>query len=232
MLHPILRSFIPIVSFLGKSLGKSYEVFVTDFTDPSHPIIAIENGQLSGRKVGSLMRDETLRLFREQAPGDGDPDFLLRRDAVGPNGRRYVSSTKLIRNEEDEPIGALIINFDMEPIIQMLDLLQGMGPESTRLQSIDVNSIIFAGEVHPDRVVSLQSLYTHVMNQIDQDEPDKTKLRQLTINALYREGAFDLKGAVPFYAEKLNISEPSVYRYLQRSKEQFGKNVKQRGERR
>ncbi len=80
--------------------------------------------------------------------------------------------------------------------------------------------------------MSLQSLYTHVVNQVDQNEPDKTKLRQTMINALYREGAFDLKGAVPFYAEKLNISEPSVYRYLQRSKEQFGKNVKRRGEHR
>ena len=232
MTHPLLESYIPIVSFLGKSLGKSYEVFLTDFTDPSHPIIAIENGHLSGRAVGSLMRDETLQLFEQKPNDDEDPDFLIRRDAVGPNGRRYVSSTKLLRDENEKPIGALLINFDMEPIIQMLDLLHGLGPESERMQSIDINSVIFAGEVHPDRVVSLQSLYTHVVNQVDQNEPDKTKLRQTMINALYREGAFDLKGAVPFYAEKLNISEPSVYRYLQRSKEQFGKNVKRRGEHR
>lgn len=232
MAHEILEKYLPVISFLGKSLGNSYEVFLTDFTDPAHPIIAIENGQLSGRSVGSLMRDETLQLLQQKPEDDGDPDMLIRRDAVGPNGRRYVSSTKLIRDNKGRPIGALIINFNMEPIIQMLDLLQELGPESARLQSIDVNSIIFAGEVHPDRVVSLQSLYTHVMNQVDQDESDKTKLRQMTINALYKEGAFDLKGAVPFYAEKLKISEPSVYRYLQRSKEQFGKNVKRRGDRR
>ncbi len=227
MYHPVLESYIPMVRFLGKSLGKSYEVFITDFTDPAQPIIAIENGYLSGRSVGSLMRDETLKLFEKQTDSE-DPDFLVRQDAVGPNGRRYISSSRLIRDEDDNPIGALIINFNMEPIIQMQDLLYSLGPESQRLLSVDVDSVIFAGEVHPDRVVSLQSLYTHVMNQVNKEETDKTKLRQSIINSLYKEGAFDLKGAVPYYATQLKISEPSVYRYLQRAKEKFGKNYRRK----
>ncbi len=225
MYHPILESYLPMVKFLGQSLGNAYEVFLTDFTDPAQPIIAIENGYLSGRSVGSLMRDETLKLFEKQQDEE-QPDFLIRHDAVGPNGRRYISSSYLIRDEERKPLGALILNFNMEPIVQIQDLLTSLAPESQRLQAVDVGSIIFAGEVHPDRVVSLQSLYTHVMNQVDQTESDKTKLRQAIINSLYKEGAFDLKGAVPFYATQLKISEPSVYRYLQRAKEKLGKNIR------
>lgn len=225
-MHSVLETYIPLVEFLGRSLGESYEVFLVDLQDPAHPIVAIENGQNSGRNVGSLMRDETVKYFEEKSKDD--PDFILRQQAVGVNGTRYVSSTKIIRDEEGELVGALLINFNMEPIIHMMDLLEAFGSESKNLQQVDVNSVMFAGEVLPDRVVSLQSLYKHVMNQVNKDETDKTKLRQKIINALYLEGAFDLKGAVPYYAGQMKISEPSVYRYLQKAKEQYGKKPPKR----
>lgn len=221
-----LERYIPLVEFLGKSLGESYEVFVVDLEDPAHPIVAIANGENSGRNVGSLMRDETVQYFFEKE--NEKPDYIIRQQAVGVNGTRYVSSTQIIRDEEGKLIGALLINFNMEPIIHMLDLLEAFGSESKNLQQVDVDSVVFAGEVLPDRVVSLQSLYNHVMNQIDKEETDKTKLRQKVINALYLEGAFDLKGAVPFYANQMKISEPSVYRYLQKAKEQYGNKAKKR----
>lgn len=217
------RSYEALVKFLGQTLGSAYEVFVCDFTDPASPIVAIENGEVSGRSVGSLMRDETRQLLLTHE-GEETGEFLIRRDAVGPNGRRYLSSTKLLKDENGEPIGALVINFNMEPILGMQEMLRSMGAEDTQLAQVDLSEIILAGEVVPDRVASLDSIYTHVMNRMDEMETDRTRMRQNIINALYKEGAFDIKGAVPFYAQRLAISEPSVYRYLQRAKKTMGPN--------
>ena len=80
-----------------------------------------------------------------------------------------MSSTKLLRDENEKPIGALLINFYTEPNLQMPTCC--MDQTGKRAAVVDINSVIFAGSAS-DRVVSFDR-HTHVVNQVDQNEPDK-----------------------------------------------------------
>ena len=47
------RHYTLLVDFLGKILGPDYEVALHELLDDSNEIIAIANGELTGRHLGS-----------------------------------------------------------------------------------------------------------------------------------------------------------------------------------
>lgn len=215
-----LKKHIPYVDFLGKTLGENYEVFLYDLTGPEHPIIAIANGHLSGRKVGFLMKDVMIKMLQKEKENNEDnDDFLIRHDAIGRDGRRFKSSTVLIRNDYGEPIGALCINFNMEPMIAIQEFFESIGAETTNLRNLDINKVIFAGEVFSDgNAGSIESMYEHFIDKNPDIDLSRPQDRQKIVSEMYKEGFFQLRGAVSFCAEKFEISEPSVYRYVARAK--------------
>lgn len=52
----ILDIYKGLVPFLGEALGKDCEVVLHDFREPGHSVIAIANGNISGRHVGAHRR--------------------------------------------------------------------------------------------------------------------------------------------------------------------------------
>ena len=49
----LLYSYTTTVKFLGSVLGPDYEVVLQDLSNINHSVIAIENGHISGRTIGS-----------------------------------------------------------------------------------------------------------------------------------------------------------------------------------
>ena len=52
-----LAPYAEMVEFLGEALGKEYEVVLHDLTNPECSIVAIANGELSGRSIGGPVTD-------------------------------------------------------------------------------------------------------------------------------------------------------------------------------
>jgi hypothetical protein len=71
--HPILTALIPVVEALGKTFGRYTEVVLHDISDPEHSIIAIANGEVTGRKVRGPMTEVGLRMIKES---QGAQDIL------------------------------------------------------------------------------------------------------------------------------------------------------------
>ena len=105
-----LRPFIPLVDFLGELLGHDTEVVLQDVKDFSHSVVAIANGHVSGRKVGSPATDLVLRIWQNREYEHRN--YLVRYAGYTHEGRPIVSSTFFLRNTEDQVIGFLCINFD------------------------------------------------------------------------------------------------------------------------
>ncbi|THA05031.1 helix-turn-helix domain-containing protein, partial [Rodentibacter pneumotropicus] len=53
---------------------------------------------------------------------------------------------------------------------------------------------------------------------LDSDKSLTLRQKENSIRVLFEKGIFNIKGAVPFVAKYLRISEPSVYRYLKNIK--------------
>lgn len=61
-----LDRYIPLVEFLGQALGERCEVVLHDLTVPEKSIIAIANGNISGRAVGGSVTDFLLKLLQRR----------------------------------------------------------------------------------------------------------------------------------------------------------------------
>ena len=75
--HSIIKILAPIAKTISATFGKNCEVVLHDFSGPQHSVIAIENGHVTGRKVGDPITDFALASWREGGFGDGNEDKLL-----------------------------------------------------------------------------------------------------------------------------------------------------------
>ena len=109
--HPVLLPFIPVVELLGKMLGSDYEIVLHDVSDGDTSIVALVNGNLTGRDVNAPMTD--FGKFLMSDPRSIEVDYIANYPSEAGNGRPMRSGVALIKDEEDKLVGFLCINFDM-----------------------------------------------------------------------------------------------------------------------
>lgn len=218
-----LRRYVAMVDFLGKALGNQYEVVLHDFTDPEHAVIAIVNGHLSGRKIGSPMTNVAMKMLQDDVAEHGKgKSFIVQHEASGKDGTPFSSSTMLIRNEAGKAIGALCVNFNVKAFMELKDFIESVGLGENKPAN-QPGATHYEGEVLADAGSSaLEAVYHTVMDKRLNIDASTQQVKQEIINEFYTEGAFLLKGSVCYIADKLAMSEPTVYRYLAKAKQELG----------
>lgn len=216
-----LQTYIPIVHFLGESLGSNYEVFLYSLVEKEHRILAIANGFISGRKEGSLMRDVIIKILESEKVSNRD--WLIQKNAVAKDGRHFKSSTMVIRNAKGKAVGALGVNFLVDDFLLVHRLLKSFNVDMAAVENIHAEDVMFSGEVFEEnegKSADFDLILKKVMYNHPEANVDTVAGRQKLIDALYGEGIFAVRGAVSYVAERLNMSEPSVYRYMNKSKKE------------
>ena len=206
-----LNNYIPLVEFIGEACGADFEVILHDTENHEHSIIAIKNGHLSNRKIGGPMTDLAMRIVHEEEYRN--KDFIAGYEGRLQNGKRFISSTFFIK-EEDRLIGMLCINFDPSAVIalegQIKRLMESFnilsGKKTDYTEMLDNSLSTLSRSIIDETVASLSV------------QPSRLTAEEKTavISALEDQGVFDAKGAVAQVAGKLGISEPTVYRYLKK----------------
>lgn len=94
------------------SFGPNCEVVVHDLEteDVDHSIVVIENGHVSGRKLGDGPSHIVFESMHEGTADVHDREPYLTKPI---DGKLPGSSTIFIRNDEGKPVGILGINFDI-----------------------------------------------------------------------------------------------------------------------
>ncbi len=215
------RHYSQIVDFLGHILGQDYEVALHELNDESNQIIAIANGEVTGRHLGSPLSNKMLEfvagnMYKTQ-------DYVLRFASTASNGKQMCSNCMFIRDANGELAGLLCINFDPsryeDLASHVLDLCGAMllprtesgtsliadGTENDEMSHPYPTSIAGATA---SIVSSVISSYPVDVNRLTQDE------KMEIMDILNRKGVFLLKGSVSYVARELHSSEASIYRYL------------------
>ena len=135
----LIRQYTLIVDFLGHVLGPDYEIALHELEDDSNRIIAIANGELTGRHIGSPLSNKMLEfvagnLYETQ-------NYVLNFESVSATGKTMCSNSMFIKGRHGELSGLLCINFDAsryEELSQRVMELCGGGkkrgvPSGTRL---------------------------------------------------------------------------------------------------
>ncbi|GIO54210.1 hypothetical protein BCV73_12100 [Paenibacillus sp. SSG-1] len=216
-----LEKFFPIASFIAAIIGPKCEVVVHDISDPERSIIFIENGHISGRKVGDASTDLVLKLLKAEAYRE--EQFIANYKASGKMGQSFRSSTFFIKNDDNELVGLMCLNIDithMEAAAEWIQhILQGgspLPPASIEAPQEDKQSKEYlqgnADDLLTHMIASVISKINIPVDRLSSQE--KIEL----VRELNEQGVFLLKGGVSQVAAALAISEPTVYRYLQKLK--------------
>lgn len=207
-----LAPYLPMAAFLSAVCGENYEVILHDVSDPESSVVAIFNGHLSGRTAGDPMTELARRLVREEVYCDRD--FVANYEGRTRDGKRFVSSTYFIK-EEGELVGLLCVNHDLSDLMAISDHLRHL--LSAFSVSTPANQSGYTEELD-DSIPELSNTLIHntVLRQGVPAGRMTVEEKAALIQALDRQGVFSTKGAVGEVARSLEISEPTVYRYLRR----------------
>ena len=205
--NEVLQIYVNLLPFLGKILGPGCEVCIHDARDPEHSLIAIENNA-TGRKIGYPMTDLARNTMEKGMYAD--TDFVLDYEGSA-RGKKFLSSTYFIKNE-GRLIGLLCINKDTFAAGAAVSALQNLlGAFNLNMPENAEYSEDFEGPVSG-------LLPTLVSDAIAQTNipPDRMTIRErgALVHRLDEQGILSMKGAVKEIAAQLNVSVPSVYRYL------------------
>ena len=105
-----VRSFVPLVEFLGKVLGENHEVVLHDLSNIDASVIAIANGHVTNRSVGSPATDFVLRV-RDDHPAE-EQDFAVNYRGTMPGSSTVLTSSTFFIRKEGRIVGMLCINTD------------------------------------------------------------------------------------------------------------------------
>lgn len=206
-----LDSYIELVHFLGSVLPKHYEIVLQDVSTQS--ILALENGHVSGRQVGSPMTDYSLRVLSEGSWKT--QSCRVNYDGRTSDGRRLRSSTWFIRDGE-ELLAMLCINVDVQQydsLSRAILSLGGLNPEALWKSPESSESAAPIEQFHSNIGDMTRAVISDLVSNVSVDR--LTQDEKLAVVAeLDSRGTFLMKGAVSDVAAQLSCSEASIYRYL------------------
>lgn len=223
----VVKRFVPLVSFLENILGTNSEIVLHDFSDPDHSIVDIRNGHVSGRSVGGPSTDLALKIVRQGR--EDDSPFIADYISHSSTNKPLRSASLFIRDDAGNIVGMLCVNTDVALFEQLESIAtgisatllkqdaprraQGAGAPST--PAVETESLSDSTQElvsrNVERLAAERGLLPSDLAQADRIEV----IRELDAN-----GLFLLKGAVADVAHAMGISEPSVYRYLQKVRKQ------------
>ena len=118
-----LQFLFQLAKGIASQFGPNCEVVVHDLTsnDEDNSIVAIENGQVTGRKVGDGPSHAVLEALRTER--ENVPDHLSYLTKT-KDGKILKSSTIYIRDDDGKAIGVFAINYDITLMLAMEDMLR------------------------------------------------------------------------------------------------------------
>ena len=191
---------------IAMQFGTNCEVVVHDLesSDLDHSIVAIENGHISGRKVGDGPSHIVLQALHDSEHLEGDRLSYLTRTR---DGKIMKSSTIYIRNEDGKPIGIFAINYDislMSAAAQQINSFISTGPEESQPEPISMNVADLLDELIEQSARSIGKPVAMMTRE------DKIQF----IRSLNDAGACLITKSGPKVCEFLSISKYTLYSYL------------------
>ena len=200
-----LELLCQIAKGIAAQFGSHCEVVVHDLTrHADHTIVAIENGHVSGRKVGDGASAVVLERMEHQEWEARDHLCYLTRT---PDGKILKSSTVYIRNSKGKVSAILAINYDISKLLMVEsavhDLISTGEPQQEEPEKIvNVNDLL---EELIQQSVSLVGKPVALMNKED-------KVR--AIRFLNQNGAFLVTKSGDKIAKYFGISKFTLYSYI------------------
>jgi predicted transcriptional regulator YheO len=186
---------------IAAMFGPKCETLVHDMTRDGHPILAIYNGSVTDREVGS-----TVDIFGDI--GNYDKDLYNNKDYVNQRvltrDGRILKSTTLNFRDQDYHF-ALGINLDITDMVRASHVLEELTETNGELQET----------LMQDARSQIDEMLRECISAVGKETSEMQKTdRVRIIRMLYKKRAFTYQKAVAIVAERLGVSRYTVYKYM------------------
>lgn len=192
---------------IANTFGSYCETLIHDMTIPGHPIIAIWNGSVSGRAVGS-----TVNIFGRDDAGMPShySKYHTTRNLVGTlaitEDGHFIKSTTINYTGEGYHY-ALGINFDFTMINGTVNTLT----ELIRTGDTLSNELL---DPRDPKGMQLEELFDICLAEIGKPISEMKKSDRLRLIALLKQhNAFRFQKSISYVAEQLSVSRNTIYKY-------------------
>ena len=207
----ILEVLKNVVHGLATFLGDDSEVVLHSFKDTDHSVIAIENGHITMRQIGSTLTEAGSKIIKDIV--SHEKNIVGPYKSISPNGRILRSITIQIRNKR-KIIGLLCINMDISKLLQTEDFLK-----------------TFLSFENPKIANDLEKVGSAMLSNLKEQIFEETILKietkglipkrdknKFLVEDLFEQDFFALKDSVEFVAKKLGVSIFTIYNYIRELK--------------
>lgn len=187
---------------LSETLGEWCEVVVHDLSqDLEHSIVSI-SGDVTGRSIGGHITDLGLAKLRA-----GQTEPLINYTSYTADGKTLRSSSIFMHDEKGEPFLAFCVNLNLTPVL----LFEGFLRNLTSYKQKSGVTEFFSEDVSN----MLDTMIAECVNQIGKPVSLMSKRdRKQVVWTLDERGVFQLRRSVPLAAERLGVTEKTIYNYL------------------
>ena len=195
-----------IAAGIAAQFGSNCEVVVHDVSGKNmdHSIVHIENGHVSGRKVGDGGSHVVVEQMIQE---DAQPEDYLGYLTKSANGKVLKSSTMYIRNSKGKEVALLSINFDLSALSMVDAAVRELVMPRDKTQA-EPEKIVNVNDLLEDLIqqsVALVGKPVALMNKED-------KVR--AIQFLNQNGAFLVTKSGDKVAKYFGISKYTLYSYI------------------
>ena len=200
-----------IAKGIAATFGSNCEVVIHDVgaKHPEHSIVAIENGHVTGRKVGDGASHVVMEQVRR---ADAQPEDHLSYLTKTPDGKILKSSTMYIRGKSGKVVAILGINYDISSLL----MVEGAVHELTATQD--------TAQTEPEKITNVNDLLDELIEQsvalvgrpaVLMNKEDKMR----AIGFLSQNGAFLITKSGDKVAKYFGISKYTLYSYIDKQQE-------------
>ncbi|NLD18167.1 MAG: transcriptional regulator [Tissierellia bacterium] len=210
--------YVKLVNFLGLVIGPSYEIALHDLSMGDDSIIAIANGHVTNRTIGSPLTPLIMEYISDERYKTEDYDVNYY--SVSMKNKILRSSTIYIK-DRGKLVGLLCVTFDdskfkdVSNAVMSLchpdELIKGFSFERIDDLSLNQDTEIVSTNIEELVHETINSIVKRSNLSIDRL---KKKDRLYIVTELKKRGIFSLKNAITEVAKKLDVSEATAYRYL------------------
>ena len=204
-----------IAKGLAAQFGPRCEIVIHDLaaSKVEHSIVYIENGHVSGRRVG----DGPSKVVMDQIlSGEEEPQDQLAYLTRTPDGKILKSSTIYIRNSVGKVTGILAINYDISSLLMVEQAISDLTavPETSERKEQERITVINVNDLLEDLIEQSVALVGRPVALMNKD--DKVK----AIQFLNQHGAFLITKSGDKVAKYFGISKYTLYSYIDTKQEE------------
>ena len=202
-----------LINGFAEHWGSKCEVVLHDLKDQPYDrsIVAIVNGDVTGRKVGDCGTNLGLEILRGTERGGDQYNYVTQTK----EGKVLRSTSIYIRDPEGKVIGAICINFDITDLLMAEQALASITNHSLFVDEEKRVDEVFASDVNELLDTLIQQSFQHVKKPVaHMNKEDKLR----GIQFLDERGAFLIKKSVDRVAKFYDISKFTIYNYLDQAR--------------